>query len=123
MNGEARIKMLREAPIPALLLKMVVPTMIGMLVTGFYNLIDAYFVGGLGTSQMGAVSVAFPLGQALVGIAVMFGGGAASYLSRLLGEGRGKEAGRVASTALYSSLIFGTIVIIGIECRLDHVLL
>ncbi|MCC8058890.1 MATE family efflux transporter [Cloacibacillus sp.] len=123
MNGEARIKMLREAPIPALLLKMGVPTMIGMLVTGFYNLIDAYFVGGLGTSQMGAVSVAFPLGQALVGIAVMFGGGAASYLSRLLGEGRGKEAGRVASTALYSSLIFGTIVIIGIECRLDHVLL
>ncbi|MCD7967860.1 MAG: MATE family efflux transporter [Clostridiaceae bacterium] len=123
MNNEARMKMLREAPIPALLLKMGIPTMIGMLVTGFYNLIDAYFVGGLGTSQMGAVSVAFPLGQALVGIAVMFGGGAASYLSRLLGQGKEKEAGRVASTALYSSLVVGIIVIIGIECLLDHVLI
>jgi len=85
MNKEERITMLREAPIPNLLLKMGLPTMIGMLVTGFYNLIDAYFVGGLGTSQMGAISIAFPLGQAIVGIAVMFGGGAAAYISRLLG--------------------------------------
>ena len=44
VNNEARIKMLRESPIPGLLLKMGIPTMIGMLVTGFYNLIDAYFV-------------------------------------------------------------------------------
>ena len=123
MNNEARIKMLRESPIPQLLLKMGIPTMNGMLVTGFYNLIDAYFVGSLGTSQMGAVSVAFPLGQALVGIAVMFGGGAASYLSRLLGQGKEKEAGRVASTALYSSLAVGIVVIVVIECLLDHVLI
>jgi hypothetical protein len=43
--------------------------MIGILVTGFYNLIEAYFVRGLGTSQMGTVSVTFPLGQATVGLA------------------------------------------------------
>lgn len=53
MNNEERITLLREGSIPHVLLKMGLPTMIGMLVTGFYNLIDAYFVGGLGTSQMG----------------------------------------------------------------------
>lgn len=122
MNKEERITMLREAPIPQLLLKMGLPTMIGMLVTGFYNLIDAYFVGGLGTSQMGAISIAFPLGQAIVGIAVMFGGGAAAYISRLLGERKKQEASHVASTALYASLIIGAVVIILLECFLDNVI-
>lgn len=122
MSKEERITLLREAPIPQLLLKMGLPTMIGMLVTGFYNLIDAYFVGGLGTSQMGAISIAFPLGQAIVGIAVMFGGGAAAYISRLLGEGKNNEASHVASTALYLSLLIGAVVIILLECFLDNVL-
>jgi putative MATE family efflux protein len=122
MNKEERITMLREAPIPQLLLKMGLPTMIGMLVTGFYNLIDAYFVGGLGTSQMGAISIAFPLGQAIVGVAVMFGGGAAAYISRLLGGRKNEQASHVASTALYSSLFIGAIVIILLECFLDKVL-
>ncbi|WP_324824734.1 MATE family efflux transporter [Sinanaerobacter sp. ZZT-01] len=122
MNKEERITMLREAPIPQLLLKMGLPTMIGMLVTGIYNLVDAYFVGGLGTSQMGAISIAFPLGQAIVGIAVMFGGGAAAYISRLLGERKNEEASHVASTALYLSLSVGTVVIIFLLCFLDKVI-
>lgn len=122
MNKEERITMLREAPIPQLLLKMGLPTMIGMLVTGIYNLVDAYFVGGLGTSQMGAISIAFPLGQAIVGIAVMFGGGAAAYISRLLGERKNEEARHVASTALYSSLCIGAAVIILIVCFIDKVI-
>ena len=36
-----------------------------MLVNAFYNLVDAYFVSGLGESQMGAISVVFPLGQVI----------------------------------------------------------
>lgn len=44
---------------------------IGMLVNAFYNFVDAYFVGGLGESQMGALSVAYPLGQAVVGLSII----------------------------------------------------
>ena len=33
-----------------------------------YNLVDAYFVGGLGQSQMAAISVVYPLGQVVVGL-------------------------------------------------------
>ncbi len=39
---------------------------------------------------MGAISIVFPLGQAVVGLGLMFGNGAASYLSRLLGSGNKK---------------------------------
>ena len=58
-----KIELLGSAPIPKALLAMGLPTMIGMMINALYNLVDAYFVGGLGTSQMGAISVAFPLGQ------------------------------------------------------------
>ena len=49
------------------------PAMIGMMINALYNLVDAYFVGGLGTSQMGAISVAFPLGQIVAGLGLLFG--------------------------------------------------
>ena len=38
------------------------------------------FRWGLGTSQMGAISVVYPLGQVVVGLGLLFGNGAASYL-------------------------------------------
>lgn len=86
--------------------------MIGMLINALYNLVDAYFVSGLGKSQMGAISVVFPLGQVVVGLGLMFGNGAASYLSRLLGRGDKDTADKVASTALYSSILIGAIIIL-----------
>lgn len=89
-----------------------IPTMIGMLVNAFYNLVDAYFVGGLGESQMGAISVVYPLGQVVVGLGLLFGNGAASYISRLLGRGYKENADKVASTALYSSVSAGAVIII-----------
>ncbi|NBH81079.1 MATE family efflux transporter [Clostridiaceae bacterium] len=61
---------------------------------------------------MGAISIVFPLGQVVVGLGLMFGNGAASYLSRLLGRGDRETANKVASTALYSSVIIGAIIII-----------
>lgn len=88
------------------------PTMIGMMINALYNLVDAYFVGGLGTSQMGAISVAFPIGQVVVGLGLLFGNGAASYISRLLGRGDRKTADQAASTALYSSIAVGALLIL-----------
>lgn len=107
-----KMQLLGSAPIPKALLAMGLPTMIGMMINALYNLVDAYFVGGLGTSQMGAISVAFPLGQLIVGLGLLFGNGAASYISRLLGHGNRETADKVASTALYSSLMAGLILIL-----------
>ena len=96
-----KMELLGNAPIPKVLLAMGLPTMIGMMINALYNLVDAYFVGGLGTSQMGAISVAFPLGQVVVGLGLLFGNGGASYISRLLGRGD-----------LYSSIFVGAAVIL-----------
>lgn len=92
-----KLELLGSAPIPKALMALGIPIMIGMLINALYNLVDAYFVGGLGESQMGAISVVFPLGQVVVGLGLMFGNGAASYLSRLLGRGNKDTANRVVS--------------------------
>ena len=113
MNSQSKkMELLGSASIPKALLAMGIPTMIGMLVNAFYNLVDAYFVGGLGESQMGAISVVYPLGQVVVGLGLLFGNGAASYISRLLGRGDKENADKVASTALYSSVSVGAVIII-----------
>ena len=113
MNSQSKkMELLGSASIPKALLAMGIPTMIGMLVNAFYNLVDAYFVGGLGESQMGAISVVYPLGQVVVGLGLLFGNGAASYISRLLGRGDKENADKVASTALYSSVSVGAVIIL-----------
>lgn len=112
MNGSKKMELLGSAPIPKALMALGIPTMVGMLINALYNLVDTYFVGGLGTDQMGAVTVAFPLGQIVVGLGLLFGNGAAAYLSRLLGRGDKDTANKVTSTAVYSSVTIGAIVIL-----------
>ena len=112
MDGNKKMALLGSAPIPKALLSLGLPTMTGMLINALYNLADAYFVGGLGTVQMGAVTVAFPLGQVVVGLGLLFGNGAAAYLSRLLGRGDRDTANKVASTALYGGVSLGAVVIL-----------
>ena len=110
-NQKQKLELLGNAPISKALLAMGIPTMIGMLINALYNLVDAYFVGGLGESQMGAISIVYPLGQVVVGLGLLFGNGAASYISRLLGQGKEEQANKVASTSLYCSLSAGIILI------------
>ena len=117
-----RIYLLEEAGVASALLKLGIPTMVGMLISALYNAIDAYFVGGLGMSQMGAVSVVFPIVQIIIGLGMMFGAGASSYISRLLGKGDNEQADKTASTSLFSGLLVGAIIIIGIMVFLDPVL-
>ena len=94
MNSQnKKMELLGSAPISKALLAMGIPTMIGMLINALYNLVDAYFVGGLGESQMGAISVVYPLGQVVVGLGLLFGNGAASYIFQTIRAAE-QEAGQ-----------------------------
>lgn len=107
-----KITILKDEKVPTALYKLGIPTMIGMLVSALYNLADAYFVGKLGTAEVGAIAVAFPINQIVVGIGMTFGTGAASYISRLLGENNYQRVNQTASTAIFNLLIFQTILIV-----------
>ena len=58
-----KLELLGSAPIPKALMALGIPIMIGMLINALYNLVDAYFVAGLGKSQMGAISIVFSVGD------------------------------------------------------------
>lgn len=112
MDGNKKMELLGDVPIPKALLSLGVPTMLGMLINALYNLVDTCFVGGLGTDQMGAVTVAYPLGQIVVGLGLLFGNGAAVQLSRLLGRRDMAAANKTASAALCGSIAIGAVVIL-----------
>lgn len=105
-----RLQLMSEGDVSKSLFQLGIPMVISMLVTALYNVVDTYFVSGLGTQQVGAVSVAFPISLIFSGIGLTFGVGAGSYISRLLGKKETEKAHRVASTAMFSSVIAAVIV-------------
>lgn len=110
MEENRKLELLGRAPVPKALAALGLPAMAGMLVNALYNLADTCFVGGLGTGPMGAVTAAFPLGQLLVGVGLLFGNGAVAWLPRLLGRGDWETADRAASTAVYGAAALGAAV-------------
>ena len=58
MKNESQIehyKKMTETPVHKLILKLCIPTILSMLVSNIYNLVDTAFVGKLGNSASGAV--------------------------------------------------------------------
>ncbi|WP_222703760.1 MATE family efflux transporter [Fusobacterium necrophorum] len=96
-----------EENITKALFKLGMPMVISMLVMALYNVVDTYFVSGLGKQSVAAVSVAFPISLIFSGIGLTFGAGASSYISRLL-EGKNKKEADVVAT-LISQLVTGLI--------------
>ena len=65
-----------------LLLSMAVPMMISMLVQALYNIVDSIFVSRICEDALTAVSMAFPLQNIIISIAVGFGVGINEHLDR-----------------------------------------
>ncbi len=111
MNIE-RHKMLTETPIPQLIVKLSIPTIISMLVTGIYNSADTYFVGRISTEATAAVGVVFSVMAIIQAMGFFCGQGSGNYLSRLLGAGNMKKANEIAATGFAMALLLGSIVAI-----------
>ncbi|MBR1759356.1 MAG: MATE family efflux transporter [Lachnospiraceae bacterium] len=104
-----RVTYLTTAPIPKLIREMSVPTIISMLVTSFYNLVDTAFVGRIDTQATAAVGISFSVMALIQAFSFLFGHGSGNYLSRRLGARDYEDAERMASTGFYSLLIGGVI--------------
>ena len=102
-----------RTPVSRLVITLSIPTIISMLITNIYNLVDTAFVGQLGNSASGAVGIVFGFMAVLQAVGFMFGNGAGSIIARLLGAKSGEQASKVASTAFFSSLLFGALVSVG----------
>lgn len=104
LRREARRKMMLEEPVYKVIPIVAVPMIITMLIDSLYNITDTYFVSRLGTAATAAVGVNDSLMHLVHSVALGFGMGAASYISRLLGAKRDEEASRVGVTTLFTGL-------------------
>ena len=101
--------LLTKGPVGKVIIRMAVPTIISMLVTSVYNLVDSYYVGQINTQATAAVGVAFPVMSVMQAVGFFFGQGTGTYISRLLGAKHSSEASSIASTGFYSSILFGIV--------------
>lgn len=109
MKDNKHYKMMTEAPVEPLVLKLAVPTVISMLVSSIYNMADTFFVSQLGTSASAAVGIVFSLMAIIQAIGFTIGMGSGILSSRLLGAGKQKEASITASSAIFMVVIFSTL--------------
>lgn len=110
-----------KTPISKLVLTLSVPSIISMLVTNIYNLVDTAFVGQLGTSASGAVGIVFGFMAIVQAVGFMFGQGAGSILSRALGAKDAESASVHASAGFFSSFLFGIVISAVGFIRLDEI--
>ena len=112
MNAEQKFKYMTEEPIPKLVCSLAVPTIISMLITSFYNMVDTYFVGKINTQATAAVGVVFSLMAIIQATGFFFGHGSGNYISRQLGAQNEKEASKMASFGFFSALAAGCVLMV-----------
>lgn len=120
-KNQAQYDRMINTPIPKLLLALSVPSIISMMVTTIYNIVDTAFVGTLGTSESGAVGIVFGFMSILQAIAFMFGQGSGSILARKLGAKDTRAASAIASSGFFG-VIVAAFVLVGIcYVKLDSI--
>ena len=92
-------------PVKKLLITMSLPMMISMLVQALYNVVDSLFVAQIGENALTAVSLAFPVQNLMIAIAVGTGVGINALLSRSLGQKDYKEANRAANNGVFLAVL------------------
>lgn len=104
------LQMLAEGNMTKTLLKLCLPSVAAMAITGVYNIVDAYFIGRMGsTDAVGALSVLFPLLMILTAVGSGISVGAGSLVSRLLGGCEQEKAQKAVAAAMILALAAGVL--------------
>lgn len=113
INIEETKNPLGTEPIGRLLRKFAVPSIVSMLVTSLYNIVDQFFIGRtVGELGNAATSIAFPLTTMCLAVMLAFGIGGASGFNLNLGAGNKKKAMYFIGNAI--TMLFGLGIVIAI---------
>jgi putative MATE family efflux protein len=96
--------------VPKAVIKLGLPTVLGMLVQIIYNMADTVYIGWLNDeNQMAAVTLAMPFFTFLMALAGIFGIGGGAYISRLLGVKDFHRVKKASSFSFYACVALGII--------------
>ena len=110
-------------PESKLLKQFAIPSIIAMLVSSLYNIVDQFFIGNaIGELGNAATNIAFPLNTSCVAIALLFGIGGASTFNLAMGRGDTKTAGRFIGNAAVAMVSIGAMISVITLCFLQPLL-
>ena len=116
-SSQNRENPLGSQPINRLLVRFAVPSIIAMLVSALYNIVDQFYIGrSVGILGNAATNVAFPLTITCTAVSLMCGIGGAANFNLSMGRGKRDEAVRYAGNAIF--LLFSIGVLLCLTVRL-----
>ena len=90
------------------LLRFTFPSIVMMIFTSIYSVVDGFFVSNfVGTTPFAAVNILWPFLMICAAVGFMLGTGGSALVAKNLGEGKPEEANRIFSMLIYTSLILG----------------
>lgn len=115
---------LGEEKIGRLLVRFAVPSVISMLVSALYNIVDQIFIGnGIGINGNAATNVAFPLSTLCTSLALLFGIGGAANFNLCMGAGEHKRAGKYVGNSIFLLLSSGILLCVLVRIFLQPLML
>lgn len=105
MEQERKENKMGIMPVNKLLLSMAIPMMISMLVQALYNVVDSMFVARVSEDALSALSLAFPVQNLMIAVAVGAGVGVNAALSKSLGEHNYDAVNKIANNGIFLTAI------------------
>lgn len=100
---EQKENKLGSMPIGKLLVVMSIPMMISFFIQALYNMVDSIFVAKISENALTAVSIAFPMQNIITAIGVGTGVGVNAMVPRYMGQGKQRDAEKIANVAVFLS--------------------
>ena len=112
---EPRENVMGTKPVFPLLMSMSIPPMISMLIQSMYNVVDSIFVARISEKALTAVSLAYPLQNLILAVAVGYGVGINACIAKSLGARKQEETNRAAAHGILFTLLHSILfVLIGL---------
>lgn len=92
------------------LLRFVFPSIIMMIFTSIYGVVDGLFVSNFaGKTAFASINLVMPFVMILGGIGFMIGTGGTALVSKVLGEGKKEKANKIFTMMIIFTLLLGTL--------------
>ena len=115
---------LGSEPVSTLLRRFAVPSVIAMLVSALYNMVDQLFIGhSIGVLGNAATNVAFPLSMVCTSIGLLCGIGGAANFNLCMGRREPKHAKSYVGSAISMLTILGVILCVAVQLFLRPMML
>lgn len=109
--------------LPKLLKSYAIPSIIAMLVSSLYNIVDQIFIGqGVGYLGNAATNVAYPLTTICLSIALLIGIGSAARFSLALGAKQKEEAALAVGNAISMMFCLASCILYLLKSSCSHYL-